>query len=154
LTIRADPFGMRRLVLALVVALSPLAAAAASFEVPLDQAVRISLPAAAGDVIVGNSSIVDVTVADQRHLVITGKSAGVTNRIVTTTNGRPMFNRQIVVGTPQMGRVTLITGSATSVYACAAGCERVPSDELGTLSSGQRGSAPPAPSPGGAPATP
>ena len=74
--------------------------------------------------IVGNPAIADVSVADQRHLVITGKSFGVTNLMVIGAGGRLVYNRQIVVGAPQENRVSIFRGADSETYACAPACIR------------------------------
>jgi len=101
------------------------AALAASMGVPLDQAVIVTLSAPAHDVVVGNPAIADVTVSDQRHLVVTGKSGGVTNLVVNDAAGRTIFNRQIVVGSSSGDRVEMIQGPQITSYACAPTCQQV-----------------------------
>ena len=135
---------MRRIALALLFVLAPVEASAASLEVSLDQAVRISLKTPSADVIVGNPAIADVTVADQRHLVIIGKSYGVTNLVVVGASGRTIFDRQIVVGAPSQGRVSIFRGPVASSYACSPSCEL-------STGAGASASAPAAPA---APASP
>ena len=114
---------MRRLALVLLFALAPMAARAASLAVSLDQAVRLTLRSPAQDVIVGNPAIADVTVADQRHLVIVGKSYGVTNLVVVDAAGRTIFNRQLIVGAASEGRVSVYRGPVATSYACSPTCE-------------------------------
>lgn len=118
---------MRKLALSLALALAPVAALAATLEVPLDQSAFVALPGPAHNVIVGNPSIADVSVPDQRHLIITGKGAGVTNLVVTDSNGRAIFDRQIIVGAQVGGRVALINGSQVVSYTCAPTCEQASS---------------------------
>jgi hypothetical protein len=113
---------MRRSALALLLALVPGIASAAGLAVSLDQSVRLTLGTPAQDVIVGNPDIADVSVADPRHLVITGKKFGVTNLIVTNAAGRTIFNRQLVVSTPDAGRVSVYEGPAPISYACSPRC--------------------------------
>jgi hypothetical protein len=118
---------MRLPILALIAALAPGLAAAASLDVPLDQAIRLTLSAPAHDVIVGNPSIADVEVSDQRHLVLTGKMGGVTNLIVVDERGRTLINRQIVVsdGGSSGSRVAFISGPTLATYVCTPGCTMV-----------------------------
>jgi hypothetical protein len=113
---------MRQIALAFALALAPAAALAASLGVPLDQSTLITLSGPAHNVIIGNPSIADVAVQDQRHIIITGKGAGVTNLLVTNDAGRPIFNRQIIVGGGSTDRVLLISGGNVQKYACAAFC--------------------------------
>jgi hypothetical protein len=116
---------MRSLALASILALAPMTAMAASLGVPLNQSVLVSLPAPAHNVFLGNPIVADVSVADQRHVVVTGKSGGVTNLIVTDQRGRTIFERQIVVGAAAGDRVSLINGGPVVSYACAPVCEQV-----------------------------
>jgi len=125
LTNPADPSGMRQLLLSLALALAPSVTLAASLSVPLDQSALISLSAPARDVIVGNPAIADVSVSDQRHVIVTGKGPGVTNLVVTDAAGRTIFARQIVVGGSTADRVALINGPTITHYACAPVCEAV-----------------------------
>jgi Flp pilus assembly secretin CpaC len=113
------------LVLALAIAASPVVSLAASLGVPLDQAMIIALPAAAKDVVVGNPNIADVSISDQRHLIITGKMGGVTNLVVDDAAGRVIFNRQIVVGASSGDRVEVMRGAQVYSYACAPVCQQV-----------------------------
>jgi|SRR5580698_398303 hypothetical protein len=116
---------MRSLALASILALAPIAAMAASLGVPLNQSVLVALPSPAHSVFLGNPTVADVAMSDQRHVVITGKAGGVTNLIVTDLNGRTIFDRQIVVGASAGDRVSLINGGNVISYACAPSCEPV-----------------------------
>ena len=116
---------MRSLILALTLTALPAAALAASLGVPLDQAIVITLPAPAKDVVIGNPAIADVSISDQRHLIITGKMGGVTNLVVEDAAGRVIFNRQIVVGASSGDRVEVMRGAQVYSYACAPVCQQV-----------------------------
>ncbi|MGH6957383.1 MAG: pilus assembly protein N-terminal domain-containing protein [Caulobacteraceae bacterium] len=141
---------MRGLALAFALALLPASALAASLGVPLNEAAVIALPAPARNVVLGNPSIADVSVADQRHLIVTGKSMGVTNLVVTGDGGRPIFDKQIVVGGAPADRVELIKGGQVESYACAPGCQPVGADgqappaapQVGGYPAGQAGAQP------------
>jgi Flp pilus assembly secretin CpaC len=119
---------MRRIALAFALAAAPLAAAAATLGIPLDQSIRVGLPVPAHDIIIGNPNIADVTVPDQSHLVVTGKSAGVTNLIVTDAAGHTIFNREIVVSASAGSHVALINGPMVVSYACAPACAQIASE--------------------------
>jgi hypothetical protein len=156
LTNPGQPDAMRKLALILILALSPALASAATLRVALDQAVRLSLKAPAADVIVGNPAIADVTVTDGHHLVVIGKTPGVTNLIVTTASGRAIFNEQILVSTAPMGHVTVISGTEDQEWACGGGCEKTGAsaaiDMISSLSNAT--AALRAPAPANAPVTP
>jgi hypothetical protein len=114
---------MRQLALSLALALAPAAALAATLAVPLDQSAVVTLAAPARNVVVGNPAIADVAVADQRHIIITGKGQGVTNLVVTDSAGKAIFDREIVVGAQAGDRMTLINGGQIANYTCAPVCE-------------------------------
>lgn len=83
MTASAKPKGVsliRLLCVGLPIVLGATAATAQSrqLEVPIHQAARVQLGAAAGSVIVANPAIADVAVTDARTLFITGKAYGVT----------------------------------------------------------------------------
>jgi Flp pilus assembly secretin CpaC len=115
---------MRRTALAIILAALPATtfAATGTLPVPMNEAVRISLPTPARDVIVGNPEIADVTVTDGRHLIVTGKGFGQTNLIVTGQKGQTLVNEEVLVPPPMAGQVTMITGAAVQNYACAPQC--------------------------------
>src|SRR5450759_1508682 len=108
---------MRSLALASILALAPAAVMAASLGVPLNQSVMVTLPMPARNVFLGNPTVADVAMSDQRHVVVTGKAGGVTNLMVTDERGRLIFNRQIVVGASAGDRVALINGGNVISYA-------------------------------------
>ena len=140
---------MRRTLIALALALAPGLASAAGLAVALDQSVRLTLGSPAQDVIVGNPDIADVSVADPRHLVITGKKFGVTNLIVVNAAGRTIFNSQLVVSTPVQGRVSVYEGPQVTNFACEPRC--VQDATVGAPSGGSAGArySVRAPAPGG-----
>lgn len=117
---------MRRLVIALAIAVCPAAALAQSLMVNIDQSARITLSRPAHDVIVGNPMMADVTVLDERHILLQGKSYGVTNLLVTDQSGRAIMNRQVVISAPDTNRVSIYRGPDVYNYACANKCERTP----------------------------
>jgi hypothetical protein len=114
---------MRKIALSLALALAPAAAFAASLGIPINQSTYVTLAAPAHNIILGNPAIADVSVSDPRHLVVTGKGAGITNLIVTDAGGRTIFDRQIVVGSGSGDRVLLISGASLVRYACTPTCE-------------------------------
>lgn len=117
---------MRRLIFAAVLTLCAAAqpALAQSIAVPIDQSRRLALSAAAADVAVGNPGVADVTVVDERNLLITGKGYGVTNVLALDRAGRIIFERMVVVSAPSDGRVSVYRGAALQEYACDVTCER------------------------------
>lgn len=118
---------MRRPVLILAaLLLSPLPALAAPVYVNIDQAMRVSIPRPAKDVVIGNPMIADVTVLDDHHILVLGKSYGVTNLMVTDRDGRTIMNEQLAISAPDNNRMSVYRGPDVYNYACASRCERTP----------------------------
>jgi Flp pilus assembly secretin CpaC len=125
------------------------AAMADPLAVQIDGSTRITLPAAARDVIVGNPSIADVAVLDGRNILVLGKSYGVTSLMVTDQRGRTILNTQVVVSANDVGRVSLFRGPELQSYACAPRCERTaaPGSAGGAAPAGGAAASASAPSP-------
>lgn len=99
------------------------AAQSARLSVEIDQAARVQLRGAAGSVIVGNPLIADVTVVDANTLYITGKGYGVTEIVAVDSNGRTVFQSEVVVTAGSGGgRVRVWRGGQATEMACAASC--------------------------------
>ena len=104
---------------------------AADIAVPIDQARIIKLEKQGAGIIVGNPSIADVSVQNGRLLVVTGKSAGVTNIIVLDTQQRKILSKRIAVKHDVRRVVTVHKGSQQFSYACKPTCRPtlMPGDE-------------------------
>ncbi len=116
-----------------VVALAAAAAGARAATVRLDENTMISLRAPAGNVVIGNPSVADVTLITPQRIAVLGRSYGVTNLIVTDRMGRTIFEQEINVAPASRGHVSLYRGALVSNYACSPHCERtpVPGEEKG-----------------------
>ena len=108
-------------VLALMLFATP--AVAADIEVGIDEATLVRLSKPAGEVIIGNPSVADVTVQSSGMLVITGKSFGMTNMIVLDGQGTEILNKKLVVQSDPHRYVSLQRGAVRHSYACGAKCE-------------------------------
>lgn len=114
---------------ALVVAWGAQAAAQSrSSTLPLaaGQATSLFLDSAIRDVVIGDPEIADVSLINERTLVVLGKRSGVTSLLIYGPGGRPLTDRQVVVS-EGAGSVTVYRGAATSTYACGLQCTRLPS---------------------------
>jgi len=85
----------------------------------------VSLGGAVRDVVVGDPSIADVSVVNDRTLVVLGKRPGVTSLLAFGAGGRALADRQVVVSENGGGAVTVYRGATASNYACAAQCTRL-----------------------------
>jgi hypothetical protein len=147
---RSDPASetlMRRLSLVIAAALT-LSGAAASAETrpaahslpattPTDlpvaagQASYVNLGGAVRDIVVGDPSVADVSLVNDRTLVVLGKRPGVTTLLAFGAGGRTLADRQIVVSENGGGAVTVYRGASASNYACAAQCTRLAAPAAG-----------------------
>ena len=82
---------------------------------------RVSRPAAT--VIVGNPSIADATIEDEKTLVLTGRSFGVTNLIILDAAGDPIIDQTLVVRGHETNTVRIYRRSSRETLACAPICE-------------------------------
>lgn len=100
-------------------------AATVDLPVAAGQASYVNLGGAVRDIVVGDPSIADVSVVNDRTLVVLGKKPGVTSLLAFGPNGRALADRQIVVSENGSGGVTVYRGNTASNYACAAQCTRL-----------------------------
>ncbi len=118
---------MRRLSLAFaaVFAFAGAAAHAENLSVAAGQAVRIGLSGPVRDVVVGDPTVADVSVVNERTLVVMGKRAGMTTVLAFDAAGRPLSDRQVMVS-DAAGAITVYRGvTAPANYACGEQCARV-----------------------------
>jgi hypothetical protein len=113
---RALPFA------ALVFCISATAAGAQSLVVPIDHSTRLNVAGSAASVVVGNPQVADVTVVDSHTVFVSGRGFGETDVVVLDAAGRTLYAGDILVGSPNGGRVTVYRGQARTDMACAPGC--------------------------------
>jgi Flp pilus assembly secretin CpaC len=129
---------MRRLslVIAAALALSGVSAGAQTLaggtqtllaNKPLPVNTPTDLPVAAGQAsyVTLGASVADVSVVNDRTLVVLGKRPGVTSLLAFGAGGRALADRQVVVSENGGGGVTIYRGAAASNYACASQCTRL-----------------------------
>lgn len=92
--------------------------------VPMDEARIIRLNRAPATVIVGNPLIADVTVQDERLLVVVGKTYGTTNIIALDEDGQELSSLDVSVRTGGNNNVQVFYGDTRISYTCAPRCER------------------------------
>lgn len=103
--------------------IQPTFASGRDIEVLIDQARIVRLERPAAEIVVGNPSIADVSVQSSNTLVLTGKSFGETNLIVTDSKGKVLVNRRVVVQEPDGGFVTVYRGTTRETFHCSPNCE-------------------------------
>jgi Flp pilus assembly secretin CpaC len=92
-------------------------------RVDYDQAAAIHLDQSAKTIVVGNASIAEALLVNDRTIYVQGRIFGNTNLIALDENGTEIYNTQITVGAPTASQVTLYTGSLQHNLACAPRCE-------------------------------
>jgi Flp pilus assembly secretin CpaC len=117
---------MRRLTLALCAGLSLSAATAALADSPLSvsagAAARISLSAPVRDIVVGDPTVADVSLVNERTLVVLGKKAGATTVLAFDARGRTLADRDVVVSDVPTQGVIVQRGANAATYACGDRC--------------------------------
>lgn len=120
---------MRRLTLAFCAGLSlsaTVAVAADSPSAPLSvsagAAARIVLSAPVRDIVVGDPAVADVSLVNERTLVVLGKKAGATTVLAFDAHGRPLADRDVVVSNVPNQAVVVQRGLTAATYACGDRC--------------------------------
>ena len=108
-------------------------ARAVNLNVEIDQAKLVELKRPAAEVIIGNPSIADVTVQSGKLLVITGKSAGLTNLMALDGAGKLIYDKKVFVSADKKRLVTVSKGAARATFSCTPQCDPslTPGDSLG-----------------------
>jgi Flp pilus assembly secretin CpaC len=126
---------MRRLTLAFCACLSLGATAAGAqtsaasrptaLAVGAGQATQISLAAPVRDIVVGDPAVADVSIVNERTLVVLGKKAGATTLLAFDGRGQPLVDRQLIVSDIPDQAVVVQRGMVTSTYACGERCSKL-----------------------------
>lgn len=111
--------------IAFCLALAP-AAVADPFTVKVDQTVTLKLASPANSVVIGNATVADVSVADARTLLVTGKAFGATNLTVLDRAGNTIYTNQLVVGGETEDGMTIVRAGGTYSYSCLDKCRATP----------------------------
>ena len=120
---------MRRLTLALCAGLSLSVATIAVADTPsaplsvsAGAAARIVLSAPVRDIVVGDPTVADVSLVNERTLVIMGKKAGATTVMAFDARGRALADRDVVVSNVPAQAVVVQRGTSAATYACGDRC--------------------------------
>ena len=120
-------FRHHRILLAAILAIATTSAVAASqvddrLMILVDHARVLKIDRAAETVIIGNPSIVDVTVHDATTLVLTGRSFGITNLVIIDRDGRSIIDQEVAVQSDEAGTVRVFRQSERTTLACLPTC--------------------------------
>jgi Flp pilus assembly secretin CpaC len=122
LALRAVPSAALGLAATIAIAQSAHAQASAPLMVSAGQAARLSLSAPVRDLVVGDPTVADVSLVNDRTLVILAKKVGSTTVLAFDARGQALADRQIVVSGIPAGGVVVQRGGLSATYACAASC--------------------------------
>lgn len=101
------------------------AGTAAQMRIDYDQSSVLRLDRPAKTVLVGNPTIADAQLVNERTIYVLGRMFGNTNIIALDAEGSEITNTYVTVGTPQTMQVTLYRGpNGQRNLACAPQCER------------------------------
>jgi hypothetical protein len=104
-----------------------LPARADTLSVAMDEVQTVTFPRQVATVNVGNPAIADITMIDDRHAFVLGKSYGATNIIALNKAGDVISNTRINVLNGQQATVTLQRGTQRTTYNCTANrCDAAP----------------------------
>jgi hypothetical protein len=98
--------------------------AANAIVVMLDEARLMQLPERAANVIVGNPLIADLSIQAGGLTVVTGKSYGATNIIVTDKKGAVLLEKVVEVTGALDPTVVVYRGVDRETYSCTPDCSR------------------------------
>ena len=97
-------------------------ASAQDLVVKYDQSQLLRLPKPVAEVIIGNPSIVDVSVQGGNLLVVTGKTFGVTNVIALDADRNIIQDQRVQVERERHNVVQLHRGAQINSYSCTPNC--------------------------------
>ncbi|WP_119388342.1 pilus assembly protein N-terminal domain-containing protein [Taklimakanibacter lacteus] len=106
-----------------LLALTAPALGASDIVIQADQAKIIAVSGQPGTVVVGNPSIADVTVQDDR-VVLMGRNYGVTNLIILDREGNQLAALDVTVQITDKNAVQVFKAGGRMTLACAPMCEQ------------------------------
>lgn len=92
--------------------------------VTMDQVTPYELEVPAGEIVVGNPGIADVTATDKSRLLLFGKSPGVTNLFIFDDEGNKLDNLIVSVRAIGNQMMTVQKGGARTTLTCTNVCEQ------------------------------
>jgi hypothetical protein len=105
-------------------AAQPMPSPPETIAVFLDQARLVQLPERAANLVIGNPLIADLSIQPGGLTVITGKSYGITNFIVTDRRGAVLMEKTLEVSGPSDKTVVVYRGVDRETYSCTPSCSR------------------------------
>jgi hypothetical protein len=88
----------------------------------VNKTIPVHLRSAAASVVLGNQTIADVAVHDEKLIFITGKTFGTTNLLIFDKSGRQIYSTDILVVANEANVVTINRSGSNYTYDCAPTC--------------------------------
>jgi Flp pilus assembly secretin CpaC len=107
---------------ATVASAQPLPPRATLLSVSTGQAAHITLGGPVRDIVVGDPLVADVSIVNERTLVVLGKKAGATTLLAFDAHGQTLADRQIMVTSIPDQAVVVQRGAKATTYACGTRC--------------------------------
>jgi len=105
------------------IAVLPFSAARAhDLIVKYDQSQLLRLPRPVAEIIIGNPTIIEVTVQASNLLVVTGKTFGITNVIALDADRNIIQDQRVIVTREESKVVTVQKGAQRETYNCTPQC--------------------------------
>jgi Flp pilus assembly secretin CpaC len=95
----------------------------ALMNVYINHARVLKLDRTVSRVIIGSAEIADATVADQRTIVLTGKSVGTTNLVILDQDDNPIVDQRILVSSDEGQTLRVFRSTSQSTLTCTPSCE-------------------------------
>lgn len=93
-------------------------------RVAYDQAKPVRLEAPVKTIVVGNASIAEAMLVNDRLIYIQGRVFGTTNLVALDHHGKEIYKALVTVGAADTAQVTLYRGNAQFTMVCSPRCER------------------------------
>lgn len=114
---------MRTIFAAAILSLAAAEANAGQIWLTMDQVRPYELVKPAGQIVVGNPAIADVTVQDKDRVFLFGKAPGMTNMYIFDDQGEFVDNLVIRVRATTQDMLVMHRGSERTTYTCTTNCE-------------------------------
>ena len=115
---------MRNAVLTLMLAAAvPAEAAAEEIWLTIDQVRPFEIERPAGQIVVGNPAIADLTVQDKTRVLLYGKAPGLTNMYIFDDEGAVIDNLMVRVRSSTADMLTMHRGAMRTTYNCSLQCD-------------------------------
>lgn len=93
-------------------------------RVAYDQAKPVRLEVPVKTIVIGNASVAEAMLVNDRLIYVQGRIFGTTNLVALDHKGKEIYKALVTVGAPDTAQVTLYRGPAQFTMVCSPRCER------------------------------